>query len=303
MARSSYLGTVARRAQATSPAGSRAFGADTVSPVLAPPRRLARAGDAARAPHEDAGAAVERAPAKAPAAPPRNQVRAPSAPVIDHGLIAPAPAPVRAADADITPPEAPEPAPPEIVPPPQRPAMTVRDAHVVIPAAAPRSTANNDPPRAQPEAPRTAALVPPRAAEKPAARAPVSTPVLDRRAGLAGALDTALRWVASPTNKARGDSASPAEVTPRLEPAPVAPRARLDAPPLQPPALPAPRARGAAPPPSRTIHIGSIDVQIQPPPRATPPEPPPRPAARESPAAAPAPLARGFTSAIGLRQG
>jgi hypothetical protein len=51
----------------------------------------------------------------------------------------------------------------------------------------------------------------------------------------------------------------------------------------------------------RVLHIGSIEVAIQPPPAAAPP--PVEPAARRAAATPNAPLARGFFSSLGLRQG
>jgi hypothetical protein len=60
---------------------------------------------------------------------------------------------------------------------------------------------------------------------------------------------------------------------------------------------PPPRARATPIEPFKGIHIGSVEVQILPPPPA--PAPATRPAA---PPAARTRLARGLTSSIGLRQ-
>jgi hypothetical protein len=50
--------------------------------------------------------------------------------------------------------------------------------------------------------------------------------------------------------------------------------------------------------PSRSVHIGSLEVRLEPPPRA-PQRPAPAPRAAPGPRA---PLARGFTSSFGLKQ-
>ncbi len=65
------------------------------------------------------------------------------------------------------------------------------------------------------------------------------------------------------------------------------------------PARPGPR--NAAPLAPR-VHIGSIEVRIQAPPPAAPPEQRPAAAVRQRPAAS-GPLSRGFTSPFGLKQG
>jgi hypothetical protein len=62
------------------------------------------------------------------------------------------------------------------------------------------------------------------------------------------------------------------------------------------PVLPAP-GRGPAP---RTLHIGSIEVEIQAPRAGADREARPQ---HSAPAAPAAPLARGFTTPLGLRQG
>lgn len=71
---------------------------------------------------------------------------------------------------------------------------------------------------------------------------------------------------------------------------------------LRPPAPESKPAEARAEPPPRQsggVHIGSIDIRIEPPPVSPPP-----PRAAAQPSAAPsAPLARGFASSFGLRQG
>jgi hypothetical protein len=102
------------------------------------------------------------------------------------------------------------------------------------------------------------------------------------------ALAAAVRWVAgSPASRpdGRGDPVIAA----------VAPMTRRSS-----------TATGAVPaldhkPGLRVLHIGSIEVAIQPPPAAAPP--PVEPAARRAAATPNAPLARGFFSSLGLRQG
>jgi hypothetical protein len=129
--------------------------------------------------------------------------------------------------------------------------------------------------------------------------------------GLGPALAAAFQWVTSPSKDAPRAATAPtppAELRPPPPPAPpyalraeAPPAERREAPPIEPPSLSRePRVAAGAVPTPRSIHIGAIEVQIHP---AAPPPPRVQPSEAPRPAAAPAPLARGFTSAIGLRQG
>jgi hypothetical protein len=327
MAKGSYLGTIADRARAPALA-------------LAPPRQVGRG----RAPEADL--------APAPARPSAQVSRPAVAPAINHGVLQPAPAPVRPA---LSPLSAPSPevqpareliAAPRVDEPgrglvPQAPpepiaaralepvALPAPAAPVTLPApaaqgvrGAPRRAAvEMRPVRREPV--REAAPAP---RPEPRPRRYVAPPTPDRMPGLASALHAAFQWVTSP------DAAPPRAAAATAEPAPLLPRLALPA--LEvvapaPPALeavaPAPRlapsaaerrdvpaqARALEPVPlpreprapevqaPRSIHIGAIEVQIQP--AAVPPRIQPREAPR--PAAAPLPLSREFMSTIGFRQG
>jgi hypothetical protein len=116
-----------------------------------------------------------------------------------------------------------------------------------------------------------------RPSDRPAASGPRLTP--------AAALHTALQWVTASASE-RATSAAPSAVPPSVERAvagPRAPMSRRDALPTE----PAPR----------TLHIGSIEVEIQPPPVGIERD------LRPAPAAPAGSLARGFATPLGLRQG
>ncbi|WNG35775.1 hypothetical protein F0U61_20430 [Archangium violaceum] len=124
------------------------------------------------------------------------------------------------------------------------------------------------------------------------------------------ALETALRWVSSPEPVPPSTAASvdtdnpplrpppqearpaPAVERPALSPAPSSPRASE-------PSRAAPsRAEPSRAAPSHSVHIGTLEVRIEPPP-SLPQRPAPAPRTAPGPRA---PLARGFTSSFGLKQ-
>lgn len=132
------------------------------------------------------------------------------------------------------------------------------------------------------------------------------------------ALQMALDWVAQPAGSARPSDARLPESGPEsgaaeriAMPGSPPPRARAAEPALAEVAHDPRRHARPAPPPSpasppnetpRTVHIGSIDIQIEPERKEKPPAPAQAiPPAR--PAAPPSVLARGFTTPLGLRQG
>ena len=126
--------------------------------------------------------------------------------------------------------------------------------------------------------------------------------------GTAQALHAALNWVSQPSVETPGDQppfASRDRSSTGLQSA--IPRVALD--PADPKVGPAPAATAHWPPRSvtpRTIHIGTIEVQIQPPPKEAAALPPPeqvRPIVRPAASASTPGLARGFTTPLGLRQG
>ncbi|HEU4732550.1 MAG TPA: hypothetical protein VFT22_31865, partial [Kofleriaceae bacterium] len=154
------------------------------------------------------------------------------------------------------------------------------------------------------------AVAPPASAAEPTGPegSPAATPTRRAPRSPAEALHAAFQWVTGgPTagspepDPARGSSAPRAA----LAPSSTAHVADLRAPAL----APTPRADRAPAPPGqsapRALHIGSIEVEIQPPPDAARQLHPDAgsPGAPRAPAAASAPLARGFATPLGLRQG
>jgi hypothetical protein len=127
-------------------------------------------------------------------------------------------------------------------------------------------------------------------------RAPAEPPP-----SLATALEAAFSWV-SP--KPREQAKPPEQAPPRELRAPSPPRAAEPARDLAAAAGPERAPLPPAPPREpRAIHIGSIDVRIQPPAAERAPLPPEPPRSPSAPPAGPARLARGFTTPLGLRQG
>jgi hypothetical protein len=305
MARRSYFNTITQRALPG-------------VPTIAPARRLAHGWDV--------GGAPEAAPVKAqvsrridaagaistPA--PRPPLPAHSSVVIDSGVPAvPAAAPPRQhtlarveAMNEVAPPAEPISVQRELAPRPHRaappPAALIAPAR---PAASAVPTAPNAPvasaaPTAPVATPRSAELRAPARGEP--RRAPAAT-------ALATALGAAMQWVSAP----QADSAPPApsqapsvQASTPSPPAAREPRAEPGPAPAR-EALPArmPQATKLGSPPARSIHIGSIDVQIVKLAAAPPPSPVPRTeraAAAGAPSATTSPLARGFASPLGLRQ-
>jgi hypothetical protein len=300
MARGAYLERLARRAvQAT--------------PGLMPPRRLVRA-----------------LPATAPD-PPLAPARAPSAASLGpdaDSIPRPAPMPIAAPPARVEPQTRSEPTIPAAIAlsPPLADAGVVPGlGGSVDPIDAPTPIAAPDTPPAekvqpQPADPLIVATAPRMERKATAPLEPRRSMPPDRNIAvapdpLAVALATAVRWASSDEDRpapiaANGpERARPATTSAkpgRAVPAPTAPeadqRSRVG---LAPPAggiAAAPDGRRSAAAPERFagIHIGSVEVQI-----LSPPPPSPPPVAR-TPAASSAgpvkPLARGLTSAIGLRQ-
>jgi hypothetical protein len=126
---------------------------------------------------------------------------------------------------------------------------------------------------------------------------------------LATALGAAMQWVSTPQADAAPPAPREATIVKTTTPTPPAAREpRLErgpAPTSE--ALPTrmPQTTKLGSPPARSIHIGSIDIQIVKPSTAPPPSPAPRTeraAAAGAPSAPTSPLARGFASPLGLRQ-
>lgn len=314
MARRSYFNTIAQRAQPG-------------VPTIAPARRLAHGWDVGSAPEAaPVKAHVSRrveavsetlAPAPRPPSPQLDSV------VVNPGVpAAPAVAPRRQASLaqgearnEGAPPAEPivvqrelAPSAPSAAPPPFAfiaPAAPVASAVPAAPAApvasaaptAPVASAAPTPPAA---APRSVELRAPARGEP--RRAPAAT-------ALATALGAAMQWVSTPQTDTAPPAPGQATVVKASTPTPPAAREpRLErslAPARE--ALPTrtPQATKLGAPPARSIHIGSIDVQIVKPAAAPPPSPAPRierVAAAGAPSAPTSPLARGFASPLGLRQ-
>jgi hypothetical protein len=150
-----------------------------------------------------------------------------------------------------------------------------------------------------------------RAADPQADRARSTSAPVTARLSPAAALHAAFQWVSAPAAERPSSTVAsePARDTSRVAPTPRAehppaerpvarasahaPAARRDA---LAPVVPAPERKPAP----RTLHIGSIEVEIQ-----TPRDGVDRDArpAQSAPAPPAAPLARGFTTPLGLRQG
>lgn len=313
MAPRSYLAGIASRTRAGAPA-------------LAPPRRLPPAwGGVHDRATPDERSAGRSAPRGADITPPPK----PETPRLAHTQ-APvtAPPPVSLETRSWTP------APPPMVAPP--PAISEKPLEPPSPAPSllpvpPRTwgaALEQQEPSARMAGP-TAAAMPAPTQEPAPQRAPRATRRQEAPAdplSVAGAaLQAAMQWIGQP---APGDvppppaapaRAAPPAQTPALQrtqaASPVATHentpigraepiaARLPAEQRARPALPQPPRT----PSSRSIHIGTIEVHVEPPGSAAAPPLPIRREERRAPPAAtgapPAPLSRGFTSTIGLRQG
>jgi hypothetical protein len=246
----------------------------------------------------------------------------------------PAPPPTAPAAMPVAPTVAAEPAPPPIQPQPVRrqarrvvdaemrpdtmSATAVRDATPVtagpvtpnsVPAA-PRPQPRGDNPGAEEGRPQPLRPVDhgrPQSRARPDPREPAPVPRPAHPPSLAAALHAAFEWVGQPPPTARRDP-------PRSDPGqpwPAAPRSAVPDTVTR-PVDPVPRpaspllADRRFPPASqaRTLHIGSIEVRVEPP--VPPPVPVPRdrpaPTVQTAPPTPPVGLARGFTTSLGLRQ-
>lgn len=311
MAKGSYLGAIASRARADAPA-------------LAPPRRFPAPRNAERI----AVASEIRRPAPPGAiTPPEAEMQA--SPRTPHHAV-----PIESPRTGVT--EDPIPMPRPSAPDagvmvgesgaaPPLPAPALR---VPVPKlhGAPPDGEHSGTGAAPPEAARPAAKQPPTPPKVlgPASRQEPRPPVAaDPMAAVGAALHTAMQWVAQPAPEAHGPRPSPPSpaARPSLPTAPPEPQAEPlrasqtpDAPPrdraevlARPPGEPLPRPALPKAASARSIHIGTIEVHVEPPlPPAAAPSPIRREERRPAPgttSAAPASLSRGFTSTIGLRQG